>query len=116
MTTTIELDNLIIGCEAKLDKEWNDDKEKTIRRYLGILSIEQKQEIDLELLDTLFKKNMKEIAEDDSEDDSEDDDFDYEDSCDCCVKGWSKANEFGRCVCRCDCGKLQRDCRYKCSN
>jgi hypothetical protein len=58
MTTTIELDNLIIGCEAKLDKEWNDDKEKTIRRYLGILSIEQKQEIYLELLDTMFKESM----------------------------------------------------------
>ena len=50
------------------------------------------------------------------EEDSEGDDFDYNDSCDCCVKGWSKANEYGRCVCRCDCGKLQRICRYKCSN
>jgi hypothetical protein len=39
-----------------------------------------------------------------------------EDSCDCCVKGWSKANEFGRCVCCCsDCKKLLRNCRYECT-
>jgi hypothetical protein len=39
-----------------------------------------------------------------------------EDSCDCCVKGWSKPNEFGRCVCRCsDCKKLLRNCRYECT-
>lgn len=45
------------------------------------------------------------------------DDFDYEDSCDCCVKGWSKENEFGRCICRCSsCSKLLRDCRYECTN
>ena len=39
-----------------------------------------------------------------------------EDSCDCCVKGWSKANEFGRCTCRCSaCKNLLRDCQYGCS-
>jgi len=48
------------------------------------------------------------------ESDDEDDDFDREDSCDTCVKGWSKANEFGRCVCRCACRKLLRNCRYEC--
>jgi len=43
-----------------------------------------------------------------------DDEFDYEDSCDICVKGYSKANEFGRCRCRCYCKKLMRVCRYSC--
>jgi hypothetical protein len=52
--------------------------------------------------------------EEDSDTSDSDDDFDYEDSCDCCVKGWSKANEFGRCVCRCSCRKLLRNCRYEC--
>ena len=46
----------------------------------------------------------------------EEDDFDYTDSCDCCVKGWSKANEFGRCECVCECLKLYRDCQYKCKS
>lgn len=64
MTTTIELDNLIIGCEAKLDKEWSEEKEKTIRRYLGIMTVENKQELHIELLDTLFRKIMKENDDD----------------------------------------------------
>ena len=41
-------------------------------------------------------------------------DFDYSDSCDCCVKGWDKPNEFGRCDCIHNCGKLLRECKYKC--
>lgn len=46
--------------------------------------------------------------------DSEDDTFNYEDSCDVCVKGWDKPNEFGRCECQCSCGVLQRVCKYRC--
>jgi hypothetical protein len=44
--------------------------------------------------------------------DSDDDD---DDMCDCCVKGWDKPNEWGRCECVCSrgCGLL-RDCKYKC--
>jgi hypothetical protein len=48
--------------------------------------------------------------------DSDEDDFDYEDSCDCCVKGWDKANEFGRCDCIHKCGKLLRECKYQCDD
>jgi len=48
-------------------------------------------------------------------DSSDDDDFDCNDSCDCCVKGWSKANEYGRCECRCSgCKNPLRTCRYEC--
>ena len=36
-------------------------------------------------------------------------------SCDCCIKGWDIANEFGLCVCCCfRCNSLLKDCRYKC--
>jgi hypothetical protein len=57
-----------------------------------------------------------EDEDDEDSEDSEDDDFDHKDSCDICVKGWSKANEFGRCVCRCPggCKKPLRTCRYEC--
>jgi hypothetical protein len=38
-----------------------------------------------------------------------------EDMCDCCVKGWDKENEWGRCGCICSkCDRLLRDCKYKC--
>ena len=51
--------------------------------------------------------------EEDDEDDGED--IDDDDICDCCVKGWDKENEFGRCSCWCSsCGELLRDCKYKC--
>jgi hypothetical protein len=53
------------------------------------------------------------IDEEDDEDDE--DNFDYENSCDCCVKSWTDtANEFGVCNCICKCGDELRYCRYKC--
>ena len=40
-----------------------------------------------------------------------------DDSCDCCVKGWDKKNEWGRCECWCKlCNRFLRDCKYECSN
>ena len=52
-------------------------------------------------------------SDDGSEED--DDDFDYENSCDCCVKGWTEPNEFGLCQCCCsNCDNLLSDCRYRC--
>ena len=49
------------------------------------------------------------------EDDTINDDFDYENSCDCCVKGWTEPNEFGLCQCCCsNCDNLLSDCRYRC--
>jgi hypothetical protein len=38
-----------------------------------------------------------------------------ENTCDCCVKGWTEPNEFGLCQCCCyNCYNLLSDCRYKC--
>lgn len=50
------------------------------------------------------------------EDESEDEDnHDYENSCDCCVKGWDIPNEFGLCSCWCsNCKKPLAKCRYTC--
>ena len=45
---------------------------------------------------------------------SECDTYDYENSCDVCVKGWGTANEFGLCECRCECGRSLGECRYSC--
>ena len=65
-------------------------------------------------LNRIKKYVKKEVLDSDSDSDS-DCDFDRDDSCDCCVKGWSKENEFGRCSCRCSgCGELYRDCKGEC--
>lgn len=51
---------------------------------------------------------------DESEDESEDN-HDYENSCDCCCKGWNIPNEFGLCQCWCsNCKKPLEECRYTC--
>ncbi len=68
------------------------------------------------VLDRMCKAIDDEEDDYDDSDNDEEDDFDYTDSCDCCVKGWSKANEFGRCECVCECLKLYRDCQYKCKS
>lgn len=60
---------------------------------------------------------IQENITDESDYESEgDDNFDYENSCDCCVKSWTNtANEFGFCSCMCSkCGDELRNCRYKC--
>lgn len=45
----------------------------------------------------------------------ESDEEEFEDMCDCCVKGWDKENEFGRCHCICSrCDDLLRVCKYTC--
>lgn len=37
--------------------------------------------------------------------------------CDCCVKGWNRANKFGLCSCICSkCKNLLRDCKYTCTD
>ena len=36
-------------------------------------------------------------------------------TCDCCMKGFDKANKFGLCQCWCsNCDKQLSDCKYKC--
>ena len=61
-----------------------------------------------------FVEELNEWIQDNITDDE--DDFDYENSCDCCVKSWTDtANKFGFCHCICnDCGDDLRNCRYKC--
>ena len=65
----------------------------------------------------MVDKENFEDEDDDSDSEEEEEEEDDDDRCDCCVKGWSKANEFGRCGCNCPsgCGKLMRDCQYGCS-
>ena len=47
--------------------------------------------------------------------DSDDEDDVDDDMCDCCVKGWDKPNEWGRCKCWCNkCNCYLRTCKYKC--
>lgn len=64
-----------------------------------------------------FMEELNEWIQDNiTDDESENEDnFDYENSCDCCVKSWTNtANEFGLCDCICKCGDYLRNCRYKC--
>jgi hypothetical protein len=44
------------------------------------------------------------------------DNFDYENSCDCCLKSWTDTkNEYGFCSCICSkCGDDLRNCKYEC--
>jgi hypothetical protein len=63
--------------------------------------------------------NEEEASELDTNSDAgseeEEDSFDYENSCDCCVKGWTEPNEFGLCHCWCsNCDNLLSYCRYRC--
>ena len=69
-----------------------------------------------ELLNAELDRLCNDTDESDYDDSDNDEDFDYTDSCDCCVKGWSKANGYGRCICVCECDKLYRDCQYKCKS
>lgn len=64
-----------------------------------------------------YYTDNEEDDDDEEEDDDDDDAYDEDscDSCDCCVRGWSKENEFGRCECECWCSKLLRDCKYTCA-
>jgi hypothetical protein len=64
-------------------------------------------------LNRIKKYVKKEVVDSDSDSDC-DSDFDFDDCCDICVKGWSKDNEFGFCVCWCYCGKYYSDCKAKC--
>lgn len=54
----------------------------------------------------LFSEKMKELLVDN---------FDYENSCDCCLKSWTdEPNEYGICECLCNCGDLYRNCKNEC--
>jgi len=58
---------------------------------------------------------LSEFEPEEEEEEEEEDEEKYEDMCDCCVKGWDKINEFGRCTCVCSkCDTLLRDCKYNC--
>lgn len=69
----------------------------------------------------MFLEELKEWIDDNvsiEDDDESEDNFDYENSCDCCLKSWTDIeNEFGFCSCICDeCGDDLRNCRYKCND
>ena len=81
-------------------------------RWNGTKTWDGQRQISFVLFNGFF---VCDECEDDMMDLKDVDGYDYKDSCDCCVKGWSKANEFGRCVCLCSCGRLLRDCRYTCA-
>jgi hypothetical protein len=77
--------------------------------------IELSKKAPYKLNDKNAHQVMEWIIEREDEEEEEEDTFDYDNSCDCCVAGWDKPNEFGWCNCECSkCGELLRDCKYTC--
>ena len=53
----------------------------------------------------------------DDEEDDEEDEVDLNNTCDCCLGGWDRENEYGWCECICDeCDRRLGDCKYTCQD